>query len=232
MVDELTKHKVVLKSITEPFDTANAAGKMMLQMLGVFAEFEHATIVERTKMGMEKKAKSGKWVGGVVPFGYRLEPEKGLVVQEEEALIVRKMFQMYAFGKEGTQTLCAKLNEAGHRRRSTKKWDKRVILNILKNPLYLGKLRWREVVYEGTHESLVSAVLFDKVKQILGERSADLNGRRWHNGDERLLTGSIRCARCKGPMVGASAHHLSFRTSRGRYLRITPLPQHDDGVRA
>ena len=47
MVDELTKYKVVLKSITEPFDTANATGKMMLQMLGVFAEFEHATIVER-----------------------------------------------------------------------------------------------------------------------------------------------------------------------------------------
>jgi site-specific DNA recombinase len=77
MVDELTKNGVVLKSITEPFDTANAAGKMMLQMLGVFAEFEHATIVERTKVGMEKKAKSGNFVGGNVPYGYRLDPEKG-----------------------------------------------------------------------------------------------------------------------------------------------------------
>ena len=71
MVDELTKYGVVLKSITEPFDTANAAGKMMLQMLGVFAEFEHATIVERTKVGMEKKAKGGKFVGGNVPYGFR-----------------------------------------------------------------------------------------------------------------------------------------------------------------
>ena len=63
MVDELTKNGIALKSITEPFDTANAAGKMMLQMLGVFAEFEHATIVERTKVGMEKKAKGGKFGG-------------------------------------------------------------------------------------------------------------------------------------------------------------------------
>jgi site-specific DNA recombinase len=92
MVDELTKNGVTLKSITEPFDTSNAAGKMMLQMLGVFAEFEHATIVERTKVGMEKKAKGGDWVGGVVPYGYRHDPEKGLVVHEEEAVIVRKMF--------------------------------------------------------------------------------------------------------------------------------------------
>ena len=80
MVDQLTKNGLALKSVSEPFDTANAAGKMMLQMLGVFAEFEHATIVERTKVGMEKKAKCGRFVGGNVPYGYVLEPEKGLVV--------------------------------------------------------------------------------------------------------------------------------------------------------
>ena len=202
MVDELTKHKVVLKSITEPFDTANAAGKMMLQMLGVFAEFEHATIVERTKMGMEKKAKGGQWVGGVVPFGYRLEPEKGLVVQEEEALIVRKMFQMYAFGKEGVFTICNRLQETGQRKRSGKPWDRRIVLHMLRNPLYLGKVRWREVVYAGHHEALVSETLFGKVQEVLKERTEDLKGRQWHNTDERLLTGMIKCAKCGAHMFG------------------------------
>ena len=52
MVEELIKIKLILKSVTKPFDTANSAGKMMLQMLGVFAEFEHETIVERTRIGM------------------------------------------------------------------------------------------------------------------------------------------------------------------------------------
>ena len=146
MVDELTKYGVVLKSITEPFDTANAAGKMMLQMLGVFAEFEHATIVERTKVGMEKKAKGGNFVGGNVPYGFTLEPEKGLVVHEEEALIVRKMFKMYALGKEGASAICNQLNEAGHRNRSGRKWGRRVVLYMLKNPVYVGKIRWREVL--------------------------------------------------------------------------------------
>lgn len=210
MVDELTKNCVVLKSITEPFDTANAAGKMMLQMLGVFAEFEHATIVERTKVGMEKKAKSGKWVGGNVPFGYSLDPEKGLVINEEEAVIVKKMFKMYAFGMEGTQTICNKLNEAGHRRRSGKKWDKRVILNVIKSPLYMGKLRWLEAVYQGMHAPIVSEALFDKVHEVLAERQDDLDGRRLHSNQERLLTGTIKCGRCKGHMVGISAR------SRGR----------------
>ena len=211
MVDELTTYGVTLKSITEPFDTANAAGKMMLQMLGVFAEFEHATIVERTKVGMEKKAKGGNWVGGVVPYGYQLDPEKGLVLNAEEAVIVKKMFKMYAFGKEGTHTICHTLNDAGHRNRRGKKWDKRVILHMIKNPLYVGKLRWREVIYEGNHDPIISDVLFEKTREIMQARVEDLNGRRFHNGDERLLAGTITCARCKSHMVGVSTHKKERR---------------------
>jgi len=206
MVDELTKHGVTLRSITEPFDTANAAGKMMLQMLGVFAEFEHATIVERTKVGMEKKAKGGQFVGGNVPYGFQLDPEKGLLVHEEEAIIVRKMFKMYAFGKEGTSAICHQLNEAGDRSRNGRKWGRRVMLYMLKNPVYVGKIRWREVHYKGRHDPLVSDVLFEKVQEVLQERHEELKGRRWHNGDERLLTGIIKCARCKSHMFGGGGY--------------------------
>lgn len=206
MVDELTKHDVVLKSITEPFDTANAAGKMMLQMLGVFAEFEHATIVERTKVGMEKKAKGGAFVGGRVPYGYQLDPEQGLVIQEEEALIVRKMFRMYAIGKEGSSAICKQLNEAGHRNRNGRKWGRRVVLYMLKNPIYVGKIRWRDVTYEGQHDPLVSDLLFEKADEILQLRHEESVGRRWHNGDDRLLTGIIKCARCKSHMFGGGGH--------------------------
>ena len=211
MVDDLAKHSVVLKSITEPFDTANAAGKMMLQMLGVFAEFEHATIVERTKVGMEKKAKSGKWVGGVVPYGYQLDPVKGLDVNEEEAIVVRKMFQMYAFGRQGVHTICHKLNEAGYRKRTGQAWDKRVILHIIKSPVYVSKIRWRDAIYEGTHESVVSEVLYNKAKGILKDRAESLSGRRFDNGDDRLLAGVIKCSRCKSHMVGVSTHKKDRR---------------------
>jgi site-specific DNA recombinase len=202
MVDELTKHEVVLKSITEPFDTANAAGKMMLQMLGVFAEFEHATIVGRTKVGMEKKAKGGRFVGGYVPYGYMLDPEKGLVIHEEEALIVKKIFRMYALGKEGSSAICRQLNKDGFRNRNGRKWGRRVALYMLTNPVYIGKIRWREVIYEGTHEALVSDELFHTAQQVLDKRNEDLKGRQMRHGEDRLLTGVIKCARCGSHMFG------------------------------
>ena len=95
MVDELTKVGVILKSITEPFDTSNAAGKMMLQMLVVFAAFEHATIVERTRLGLERKAKTGSYVGGKVPYGSRLDDDqrlwKGNRLEDEQRALWKKL---------------------------------------------------------------------------------------------------------------------------------------------
>jgi site-specific DNA recombinase len=61
LAEELDSYNVVLRSATEPFDTGSAAGRMMLQVLGVFAEFEHATIVDRISAGIERRAKEGRW---------------------------------------------------------------------------------------------------------------------------------------------------------------------------
>jgi hypothetical protein len=77
---------------------------------------------------------------------------------------------------------------------------------MLKNPVYVGKIRWREVLYEGQHDPLVSEVLFEKANEVLQERHEDLKGRQWHNGDERLLTGVIKCARCKSHMFGGGGN--------------------------
>lgn len=98
------------------------------------------------------------------------------------------------------------MNEAGHRKRSGKEWGRRVVLHMLRNPLYVSKLRWNEVICEGNHDGIVSKLLFQKAQEILKERAEDLVGRRFHNGDERLLAGIIRCARCKSHMVGVTTH--------------------------
>ena len=121
------------------------------------------------------------------------------------------MFKMYALGKEGTHSICHKLNDAGHRNRRGKKWDKRAILHMIKNPIYVGKLRWREVVRQGNHDPIISEVLFKKVQAIMQERVEDLNGRRFHNGEERLLAGTIKCGRCRSHMVGVSTHKKERR---------------------
>src|SRR5919197_1394093 len=70
LAEELDALNVVLRSAAEPFDTGSAAGRMMLQMLAVFAEFEHATIVDRISAGIERRAKEGRWPTGRLPFGY------------------------------------------------------------------------------------------------------------------------------------------------------------------
>jgi site-specific DNA recombinase len=80
ILERLDAAEVLFRSATEPFDTASSAGRMMVQMLGVFAEFERATIVERTVAGMQRKAERGEWVGGNIPFGYRLGEDRHFLV--------------------------------------------------------------------------------------------------------------------------------------------------------
>ncbi len=205
IVDRLMKIGVTFRSVTESFDTATPSGRAMMQMLGVFAELERATIIERTKVGMDKKARSGLRVGGSVPYGYRLNDEKALIPNEEEAVVVRKMFSMYGDGKDGVSTICTRLNAVGYRKRKGGKWDRRMILHMLRSPVYVGRLKWKEFEHERNHDPLVSDELFAKVAAILLERSEDLKGRQWHNRSERLLTGIIRCGLCGSPMVGVSA---------------------------
>ena len=88
----------LLRSATEPFDTGAAAGRMMLQMLAVFAEFEHATIVDRITAGIERRAKEGRWATGRLAFGYRRDDDKLVVPDEREAPVVRRVFRLYTRG--------------------------------------------------------------------------------------------------------------------------------------
>src|SRR5436190_19376130 len=93
VLEDLDKAGVVFRSATEPFDTGTPAGRMMVQMLGVFAEFERATIIDRVIAGMERKAARGGWLGGTIPFGYRRNPETDILEPDKtEAAAVPVIF--------------------------------------------------------------------------------------------------------------------------------------------
>src|SRR6266478_3446323 len=97
ILEELDHAHVVFRSATEPFDTGTPAGRMMVQMLGVFAEFERATLVDRVIAGMERKAARGEWLGGHAPYGYRLNRDTALLEMDEaEAPVARLIFDLYA----------------------------------------------------------------------------------------------------------------------------------------
>jgi len=141
ILEELDAAGVAFRSATEPFDTATPAGRMMVQMLGVFAEFERATIIDRVIAGMERKAARGEWCGGFRPFGYLVNPTTHhLEPHDHEAPLVARIFQLYVRQRLGTPAIATWLNDHGHRTRRGRPWSYTAVLTILRNRAYLGEV--------------------------------------------------------------------------------------------
>jgi site-specific DNA recombinase len=210
LLEELETMGVAFRSATEPIDTSTATGRMLIQLLGVFAEFERATIIDRVVAGMERKAARGGWPGGSVPYGLELDEDHHLAVRESEFPIVKRIFARYGIDKAGAVTIAAELNEDGLRTRTGKPWSAKVIVGILRNRGYLGEVSFRDVVYQAD-EPILDPILFDKAQTLLEERGERYDRRFANTHPEYLLTGLITCARCHRHYVGVSAHGKRHR---------------------
>jgi site-specific DNA recombinase len=206
VLNELSTAKVGFCSATEPFDTAHPAGLMMTQMLGSFGEFERSMIIERVIAGMERKAKEGQFCGGHVPVGYRaLKGEGRLVVVDDEAPIVGRIFDLYVREHLGSHAIAAVLNEAGHRTRAGRSWSFKGVLTLLRNRTYLGEVSFRGITTSDAHPALVDPEIFAAAQALLAERGEDGSGRA-ANGSEYLLSGLLRCVGCGRRFCGTKAH--------------------------
>ncbi|MCP9486396.1 MAG: recombinase family protein [Gaiellaceae bacterium MAG52_C11] len=211
LAEELDTYSVTLRSATEPFDTGSAAGRMMLQMLAVFAEFEHATIVDRVTAGIERRAKEGRWYAGRPPYGYSFsDSERRLVPDPVKAPVVRRIFQLYTRDRLGTMAIA---NQLSHEQAPAPAagWGHPGVHGIVSNPTYSGKIRWRDQLFNGIHEPLIDELTFTRAQTILRERGEDSSLRRG-NASDYLLSGVIRCGHCGKAYVGMSA-----RGNGGRY---------------
>jgi site-specific DNA recombinase len=205
LLEDLDAAGVAFRSATEPFDTTTPAGRMMVPMLGVFAEFERATIVDRVIAGMERKPARGAWCGGSRPFGYDVDPATGyLAPKADEAPLVPVMFDRYVHGREGARALAVWLNESGHRTKAGRPWSHTAVLTVLRNPVYVGKVFFREALHDGPHEHLVDEKLFERVQALLSERGEDCS-KRASATSPFLLAGLVVCTRCGKHYVGTSA---------------------------
>lgn len=204
LAEELDQLDIVLKSATEPFDTGSPAGRMMLQMLGVFAEFEHATIVDRVTAGLERRVREGKWMSGRTPYGYTRD--NGLLVPDPvKAPVVRRIFSLYSEGKLGTTAIARQLETEGAPAPRKQGWSPNALQLILANPAYRGLVRWNGDTHPGLHEPLVDDQTFEKAQAILRRRGEDASLRRG-NPSDFLLSGLVRCHHCGRAYVGTSAH--------------------------
>jgi site-specific DNA recombinase len=212
LCEELDQLDIVLKSATEPFDTGSPAGRMMLQMLGVFAEFEHATIVDRVTAGLERRVREGKWMSGRTPYGYTRHPQSKLLIPDQvKAPVVRRIFRLYAEGKLGTTAIARTLDSEGAPPPRKQGWSPNALQLILANPAYKGLVRWNNELHPGLHEPLIDQETFEAAQQILKRRAEDASLRRG-NPSDFLLSGLVRCHHCGRAYVGTSAHGR-----KGRY---------------
>ena len=196
---------VTFVSTTQNFNTTNSMGRLTLNILLSFAQFEREMIAERTRDKMAAARKRGKWLGSRPPYGYLGDHDKKqLVVCEEEAERVRTMFRMYL--RLGSVNAVAKrINDLGWMKKGyraktgrvtpPRKYRDKDVHNILRNVTYLGKVEFNGELYEGEHEAIVSEELFARVQAVLSSKACG-RGRRRGRNPEYLLQGIAYCGIC------------------------------------
>ena len=205
MIEVFERHRVSFVSVTQRFDTSTSMGRLMLNILLSFAQFEREIIGERIRDKIAATRRKGKYIGGPPVLGYDVDRErKRLVVNPEEADLVRLIFARFAEDRSTTR-LAAELNTAGHTTKSwvTKQgvtragvpWNKAYLYRVLNNPLYLGEVTHKGERYPGEQEAIVSRELWEQAQAILAARSR-VRSARTRIKTPALLRGIIRCAHC------------------------------------
>ncbi|WP_343068218.1 recombinase family protein [Mesorhizobium sangaii] len=167
LVDVFDANDVTFVSVTQSFSTTTSMGRLTLNILLSFAQFEREVIGERIRDKFAASRRKGMWMGGNVPFGYRVENRK-LLIQDEEAAIVRSIFERFL--QIGSATILARtLNAEGLRRKNGKSFDKGLLYKLLSNRVYIGEAVHKGTSYPGEHQPLISQDLWDNVRSIIAE---------------------------------------------------------------
>ena len=224
IMDVLERHCVSFVSVTQQFNTSTSMGRLMLNVLLSFAQFEREIISERTRDKIAATRRKGKWSGGMPMLGYDVAVRGGrLLVNQDEAHRVRGIFELYLdlqslieTAKELDQrgwTTKRWVTKKGHER-GGKPWGKNSLFKLLTNRIYLGKITYKDEVYEGEHPAIVDEEIFGRVQRLL-KRNGRSGGKHVRNRFGSLLKGLIRCVPCECGMV--PTHTTKNGNKRYRY---------------
>lgn len=209
LLEFFDKHSVSFVSVTQNFNTKTSMGRLTLNILLSFAQFEREIIGERTRDKMAASRMKGKFVGGLIPFGYRLDRERHLLVPnppyDEQ---VRFIFES-VLREENVSKVLDVLNAKGigfpeRKLRHGGVWQARPIsrahlYRIIHNPTYIGQVLYKGKIYEGEHEGIISRETYDKVQDLL--RSRRINHGFTRKRIPGLLRGLLYCKECGSDMV-------------------------------
>src|SRR3981081_4069661 len=214
MMETFERHQVAFVSVTQQFNTATSMGRLILNVLLSFAQFEREIISERTRDKIAAARRKGKWSGGHPLLGYDVAPHtRKLLVNEAEAVRVREIFQLY-LEYQALMPVLAELERRGWR---NKRWltrqgqarggrplTKPRLYELLRNVVYVGQVRYKQEGHPGEHAAIVDAGLWQQVQDLLSAHgSAAARGGRRSSG--ALLGGLLRCQPCGCAMTPAQA---------------------------
>lgn len=212
IMEVLDQRKVAFVSVTQQFNTSTPMGRLVLNVLLSFAQFEREIIGERIRDKIAALRHKGKWAGGFPVLGYdvdRTGNSPKLIVNTYEARRVREIFELYL----SLGSLMPVVDELANRGWVNKEWttkkgdqkggrafDKGSLHSLLTNPLYAGKIKHKEDRYDGEHEAIIKPELFEKVQSTL-RRNGRTGGIEARNRYGALLRGLLTCKGCDRTMV-------------------------------
>lgn len=197
---QLRKHGVKVISAMENI-SEGPEGIILESVLEGMAEFYSANLSQNVLRGMHQRAELGKYMGGTVPLGYKIDHDKNYVIDENTAFIVERIYKRYAEGHT-IKEICAELNAAGYKSSTGKPFNHNSLGRLLTNPKYIGRYEFLGVVLDDAVPRIISDELFEKVqKKVQKNKHAPASAKSVVNF---LLTGKLFCGRCGSNMVGDS----------------------------
>lgn len=211
IVEALDRQGVSFVSVTQQFNTTSSMGRLTLNVLLSFAQFEREVTGERIRDKFAASKKKGMWMGGPVPLGYDVRDRK-LIVNEAEAETVRQIYRRYL--ELGTvPKLVEALKAAGITSKKTVAGADRIrgggsmgrgaLYSLLRNQIYLGRIPHKGKVYDGQHDAIVPAALWEKAQALLLKNAAQTKGQRHTKYPAPL----------RGKLFDSAGHEMVARSS-------------------
>ena len=219
---------VNLICVEDGIDSSKDSGKLTITVLSAVAEIERENILVQTMEGRKQKAREGKWNGGQAPFGYDLDSKNStLVVNEEEAEIVRIIYDKFVHTDMGADAICNYLNQRGYTKKKVRGHElnyfaRGLIMKILDNPVYTGKIAYGKNITEkvkgtrdeyrrvktddylladGLHEAIVDEETWEAAREKRKRTGVKWN--KTHSLEhEHILSGLLKCPVCGAGMAG------------------------------
>jgi site-specific DNA recombinase len=234
MMETFEQHGVTFVSITQQFNTATSMGRLVLNVLLSFAQFEREIIAERTRDKIAAARRKGKWSGAMPLLGYDVDPRGSkLVIQAAEAERVRAIFELY----RQLQALLPVVRELKRRGWVNKQWVTRKgrtrggrpftrssLYYLLTRVAYIGQVRYRSEVHKGEHAGIVDPKLWHEVQALLRRHGPGCRGEP-RTSSWALLKGLLHCRACGCAMTPA---YSTKGCKRYRYYVCLQVAQRGD----